>query len=302
MISEISVVLRRLVALLTATAGIAQGTALYEETHGPAQFPQYAALTAVDSSFRDSAYLGDNAVVLVESHGDPGDALSCSYTLADIYVPDVHAIKTYYMDSPEDGLGGLAQISDMSSHVQAAFSVNGDFYGAYSGKTLVRNGVRLASFVNTYDLCVLYEDGSMRAIPHQELSDQHKLDAALENAWQVWSFGPVLLREDGSRIDDFSALVPDFIRQPHPRTCIGYYSPGHYCILTVAGYQENMPGVTLEELSRFFSELGCVQAYNLDGGSSTHVWFHGKEIGWPSKAEYLSDLIYIEDTSREAEK
>ena len=57
-----------------------------------------------------------------------------------------------------------------------------------------------------------------------------------------------------------------------------------------------LPGTTLEDLSRFFAELGCRQAFNLDGGESTHIWFQGKEIGWPARKNELSDLIYIEDT------
>ena len=291
MISEVTETLRRLAALLTATAGLAQGSLQY----GPAQFPEYAALTAEESVYTDTAYVGSNGIVTVETHSEGDSLLPCAYILADLYLPDVHELRTYYMDDPEDGLGDLAEIATMTRHVDAAFAVNGDFYGEYSGKTVVRNGVRVAEFVNTYDLCVLYEDGRMKAWPHQELGSSRALDRALEDAWQVWSFGPVLLRENGQAIDDFSAHVPEFINERHPRTCIGYYAPGHYCILYVAGYWDDMPGVTLEELSRFFSELGCLQAYNLDGGTSSHVWFRDREIGWPIRPELLSDLIYIQD-------
>lgn len=291
MITEVTDILRRLLALLAAIGGFAQGSAQY----GPAQFPQYAALTAAEAVYTDSAYVGPNAVITLEQHGQPDAALSSAYILADIYLPDVHMLRTYYMDSPDDGLGGLAEISDMSRHVGAAYAVNGDFYGEYSGKTVVRNGVRIAQFTNSYDLCVLYEDGSIETFPHSSLGSNAALERALENAWQVWSFGPALLRSDGTAIEDFSALVPEFINERHARTCIGYYAPGHYCILTVAGYFDGMPGVTLEELSRFFQERGCLRAYNLDGGTSTHIWFRDREIGWPVKPELLSDLIYIED-------
>jgi hypothetical protein len=91
----------------------------------------------------------------------------------------------------------------------------------------------------------------------------------------------------------------EYLTRVHPRTAIGYFGPGHYAIVSVFGYRDDLPGVTLEELSAYFAFLGCRQAYNLDGGGSTHLWFHGSERGWPSEACELSDFIYIEDRSRE---
>ena len=288
--------IRRLLAVLAATAGLSQGAAQFEMANGPAQFPYYAALTAETSSFQENAYVGNNALILLESHSSTDDALSSAYILADIYLPDVHQLKTYYSDDPEIGLGGVSHFGTMCRHVNAALAVNGDFYDMLSGKNVVRDGVMIAKFVNTYDLCALYEDGSMKTVSYRDIHSESELEEILDDAWQVWSFGPVLLNEDGSAIEDFSRLASEYLRQQHPRTCIGYYGPGHYCLLTVAGYRDSMPGVTLEELSRFFEELGCRQAFNLDGGESTHIWFRGKEIGWPASAGRISDLIYIEDT------
>ena len=288
--------IRRLLAVLAVTAGLSQGAAQYELTYGPAQFPYYAALTAETSAYQENAYVGDNAVVLLESHNSKDGALSSAYILADIYLPDVHRLKTYYADDPDNGLGGVSRFGTMCRHVNAALAVNGDFYDMLSGKNVVRNGVLVAEFVNTYDLCALYEDGSIRTVCYKDIHSKTELDEIMQDAWQVWSFGPVLLNEDGSAIGDFSGLASEYLLRPHPRTCIGYFEPGHYCLLTVAGYRDSMPGVTLEELSAFFAELGCKQAFNLDGGESTHIWFRGKEIGWPANTNELSDLIYIEDT------
>ena len=72
-----------------------------------------------------------------------------------------------------------------------------------------------------------------------------------------------------------------------------------YALANGVGFRDDSPGVTLEELSRFFASRGCRQAYNLDGGSSTHLWFHGDERGWPSEPAELADFIYVEDLSLE---
>jgi len=174
--------------------------------------------------------------------------------------------------------------------------VNGDFY-TKQGVTAIRNGTILNSCVSGYDLCVLYEDGSMRCFRGWELGTQDEVNEALRGAWQAWSFGPILLNEDGSAVTDFSDRTIEYLTRDHPRTAIGYYAPGHYCLLSVSGYQGGFPGVSLEELSAFFVSLGCRSAYNLDGGSSTHIWYHGREIGFPSQPVRLADLIYLEDLS-----
>ena len=301
MLKSVIQTLRRLLALLSLTGVLAQGGAAAPPEAveaAQAQYPAYAALLPDASRFDGDSYIGDNALVLLEQHSSTDGALSSAYTFADIYLPDVHALRAWYQDDPDDSLEGTADIRAAAAEVCAAFAVNGDFYTA-QGVTAVRNGRVLNSCVSTYDLCVLYEDGRMRTFRHEELPAQDFVNAALEGAWQVWAFGPVLLNDDGSAIEDFSVRTPEYFTRLHPRTAIGYFGPGHYCLVSVSGYRDDMPGVTLEELSGFFASLGCRQAFNLDGGHSTHIWYQGREIGHPSMERALSDLIYIRDTTQE---
>ena len=301
MFTSIIRTLKRLLALLTATGTLAQANVSIPGSNSPsvsesAQYPAYASLLPDASFFDGDHYLGDNALVLLERHSSRDGALSSAYILADIYVPDVHCLQTWYQDDPVDTLEGPADIQTAARAVHAAYAVNGDYY-TLQGVNCVRNGTVLNSCICNYDLCVLYEDGTLRTWHHDLLSSQAVVDKALTGAWQAWSFGPLLLSENGEAISDFTDRVPEYFTQLHPRTAIGYFGPGHYCIVTVSGYQNGIPGVSLEELSRFFADLGCLQAYNLDGGGSTHVWFHGRETGFPSQAGALADLIYIQDTS-----
>ena len=67
-----------------------------------------------------------------------------------------------------------------------------------------------------------------------------------QGAWQSWIFGPGLLDENGKAKTDF--LTWDYIKESHPRTAIGYYGPGHYCLLVVDGRQPDYSrGMFLEE-------------------------------------------------------
>ena len=47
-------------------------------------------------------------------------------------------------------------------------------------------------------------------------------------------------------------------------------------MVTVEGRKEGSTGVTLEELSAVMKKLGCYEAINLDGGSSTVMYINGK--------------------------
>ena len=294
MISFTMQVLRRLMALLAITGALTQGTSADHVAIWSSQFPWYAALTQAPHRFDNTIYLGDNGLILLSTFGEDDGLLPCPYIEAELYLPDVHALRTWYADDPASSRQGRSDISAASRAIGAAFAVNGDFYPE-QGVTAIRNGTILNSCVSGYDLCVLYEDGKLDTFRSDELYSQDLVNEALAGAWQAWSFGPALLEKDGSPIHDFSDRIIEYLTREHPRTAIGYYGPGHYLFLNVSGYLKETNGATLEDLSAYFAEKGCTRAYNLDGGSSAHLWFNGKERGHPSSAVALADLIYLED-------
>ena len=55
----------------------------------------------------------------------------------------------------------------------------------------------------------------------------------------------------------------------------------------------------LLELADLMKELGCVTAYNLDGGGSSTIWFNGKVLNQPTTfgdtiaEREVSDIVYI---------
>ena len=287
-------ILQRLMALLAVTGALTQGTVADNAAVWTSQFPWYAALTQAPHQFDNTIYLGDNGLVLLSVYGKDDGLLSCPYIEAELYLPDVHALRTWYADDPASPCQGRSDIASAGRAIGAAFAVNGDFYPE-QGVTAIRNGTILNSCVSGYDLCVLYEDGSLDTFRSGELSSQTLVNEALSGAWQAWSFGPALLEKDGSPINDFSDRIIEYLTREHPRTAIGYYGPGHYLLLNVSGYMKAAQGATLEELSAYFAAKGCTRAYNLDGGSSTHLWFNGRERGYPSRDVELADLIYLED-------
>jgi len=83
------------------------------------------------------------------------------------------------------------------------------------------------------------------------------------------SFGPVLI-SNGEPASLTSGV--------NPRTAIGQRSDGAVLMLVIDGRQVISLGATYNDLIEIFQEYGAVNACNLDGGSSTLMWFGGDYI------------------------
>ena len=85
-------------------------------------------------------------------------------------------------------------------------------------------------------------------------------------------------------------------RQRHPRTAIGRRADGKLVLVVVDGRQAQSVGMTMVELAGLMSELGCVEAMNLDGGDSTAMVVKNKVVNRPSDAtgeRAVSDALMV---------
>lgn len=81
------------------------------------------------------------------------------------------------------------------------------------------------------------------------------------------SFGPVLIANGEV------ALAENNVGGLNPRTAIGQRSDGAILMLVIDGRQVISIGATLRDLVDIFLEYGAINACNLDGGSSTMMWY-----------------------------
>ena len=84
------------------------------------------------------------------------------------------------------------------------------------------------------------------------------------------SFGPILIA-NGEICDGLDSGV-------NPRTAIGQRADGAMLLLVVDGRQASSLGATYGDLADVFDDYGAVNAYNLDGGSSTVMWHKDQYI------------------------
>ena len=235
----------------------------------------------------DSGAVDDNGNGKYVKYGS-----SVYYTLADIYISDITCFQTAFAKDIY-GVGYTETLDAMSERMRSVLSVNGDSYSNNRHKNngmIIRNGIVFRMKGSTEETCVLYRDGTMKIYSPDGFDPQ----AAIANgAWQTWVFGPSLLDENGNAKSDF--LTWNYITRSHPRTAIGYYEPGHYCLLVVDGRQSQLSrGMFLEEMSVLFANLGCKAAYNLDGGHCSFMNRGTSTISKPYKpSKEISDGIFI---------
>ena len=255
------------------------GSALSEDGGETAAEPEDAA--PISGKFAEK--YTDTVVVTENSYSSPDISITVTeetlgrttYYLADIYVRDITCFQAA-LAGDTYGSGFRDSIEDMAMLKNALVAVNGDYYGNTSEGVVIRNGVIYRANRTDCDVCVLYYDGTMRVMPGQSFSVE---EAVQNGAWQAWTFGPALLDTDGSVLTAFASTGR--IISANPRTAIGYYEPGHYCMVVVDGRGESA-GITLPALSQLFYDLGCTAAYNLDGGNSSIMVWKSEVINNPS--------------------
>ena len=242
----------------------------------------------------ENSYQSANVNVTVEKVEQPG----LVYYIADVYVSDLKYFGSAFANGEGTGNynSSLALIDVIADRVHAIAAIGGDHYYGRPEGIVVRNGT-LYRETRNQDVCVLYTDGRMETLTNDELDFEALKEAGL---WQVWSFGPGLLDDEGHALS-FADRQPNVlsVNPRNPRCAIGYYEPGHYCLVEIegrrAGAYVGSEGMTLSEMAVFFEELGCKSAYNLDGGRSAVMSWMDKRIS-VNYGRTISDIIFVTDT------
>lgn len=251
-----------------------------------------SASTSTALSYRDSKV----AISITKRHIVYGTDTSVMY-VADVRLNDTSCLYTAFAKN-EYGRNITQTVSTMAQDNHAVLAINGDFYGFRDDGIIVRNGV-LYRNRPTRDMLAIYKSGITSTF-HENMVDVTKMLAG--GLVDTFSFGPVLV-SNGHAASQYPKMTNDIdihFQNNNPRTGIGFYSPNHFVFVVVDGRSKHYSvGITLPEFAQQFVKLGCREAYNLDGGGSTTMYFNGKVINDPlgrggAYQRSVSDAICIE--------
>lgn len=245
------------------------------------------------------------APVITDTSYDDGDIyieLGYMRTLdTDVYIAEILLSDPAYLKTAlAEGAFGR-NLTDTTSNIAeqngAILAINGDYYGFRDSGYVMRNGYLYrsepAKDPEQEDL-VLYEDGSVGILRESEYTAEEIKESG---AVDIFSFGPGLVIDGEVTVSSGDEVKRAQVT--NPRTAFGLISPLHYLFVVSDGRTDESTGLSLLELADLMKELGCVTAYNLDGGGSSTIWFNGKVLNQPTTfgdtiaEREVSDIVYI---------
>ncbi|MCH5286941.1 MAG: phosphodiester glycosidase family protein [Christensenellaceae bacterium] len=255
-----------------------------------AVLPQKTVPPSREAVLTDTSYQDESLTITLSEHR----YLDSTVHLAEIVLTEPTRLQTA-LARDTFGRNITERVADTALRHGAILAVNGDYYGSQQTGYVLRNGVIYRDTVRSEDQedLVCWQDGSMSVVREGEVSAQSLLDAG---AWQVFSFGPALVR-DGEVAVGRHAEVGNAMAS-NPRTAIGMIGPSHYLVAVADGRTEESAGLSLYELASFLREQGAQLAYNLDGGGSSTMIFDSRVVNFPTTRGWyneraVSDIVYF---------
>ena len=217
--------------------------------------------------------------------------------VADVEVTDGTSILSAFANNTY-GRNITDTTSDMAEENNAVLAINGDYYGARQSGYVIRNGVVYRSQGSSGEDMVISKDGSLSFISEADTTTDSLMQ---KQAWQVLSFGPVLVENGEVAVSENDEV--GMAMASNPRTAIGTVAKNHYLFVVSDGRTSESAGLSLYELANFMKSLGATNVYNLDGGGSSTMVFQGEVVNNPTTNGHkiseraVSDILYIGKSS-----
>ena len=217
--------------------------------------------------------------------------------VADVEVTDGTSILSAFAKNTY-GRNITDTTSDMAEENNAVLAINGDYYGARQSGYVIRNGVVYRNQGSNGEDMVISKDGSLSFISESDTTTDSLLQ---KQAWQVLSFGPVLVENGQVAVSENDEV--GMAMASNPRTAIGTVAKNHYLFVVSDGRTSESAGLSLYELANFMKSLGATNVYNLDGGGSSTMVFQGEVVNNPTtngnkiSERAVSDILYIGKSS-----
>ena len=185
-------------------------------------------------------------------------------------------------------------VSSMAKKNNAVLAINGDYFSFHQNGIVVRGGKTWRNRPDgKRDILIIDENGDFTILPQCEKEDFAGYAGTVMHAF---CFGPGLV-VDGKALTSLEhADVGNAPAKATQRIALGQTGPLEYLIIATEGPEnKGSVGFTILQMAELCQEMGCINAYNLDGGSSSSVVLGGKKINALStgKIRPVGDCIYF---------
>ena len=264
---------------------------------------------AIEENFSEDSYQDSTISVTVETKRFED---RCDYWVADVVIKDISQMRTsaatgdFLSKGTYDGM-------ELCGILNAILGLNGDFVNGTEKRDfgyVIRQGVLYRNNLDTagrwdshlMDVLLVDEDGDFHIIRRAKAGDVTGMQIDGKRIVNSFCFGPALVI-DGQAIEDFDGADTWLnIAREYERQRIAFCQAGalHYKVICCSGPYTNpdlvkSTGLNLWDFTRLVAEEGVETAYNLDGGDSSLLYFHGERINVkPNQSvRKLQDVIYF---------
>lgn len=166
-------------------------------------------------------------------------------------------------------------VQDIAKKYNAVLAINGggfeDESGMGSGGTPIGIVISDSKIVygtesNKYEMIGFDKDNKLVV---GTMTGKDALNRGMRDAL---SFGPILI------VNGNVAKINGAGSGLNPRTAIGQRKDGKVLLLVIDGRQANSLGASYQDIVNIMLEYGAINAANLDGGSSSQMYYEGKYI------------------------
>lgn len=255
-----------------------------------------AGKTPIAANFTETGYRDDSIIVEMEQKRiDDSDVF-----IAYVKIATPSQLRTAIAGSKMSS-DNTNQTTRIMQNYNGIVALNGDYFAKTKAGYIVRMGETYRETTSkNMDLLLIDELGDFHILPKGH-DEQKKAVQAFKSQHEIvngFFFGPGLV------INGKVQEIPENYQfDPHkanPRAGIGQIAPLTYAMVVVNGRTEASTGVTLEQFAQIMADIGCQQAYNLDGGNSATLAFNGEVYNDKPQAERgVQDIIYFASATGE---
>jgi len=191
--------------------------------------------------------------------------------------------------------------SDIAKDHNAIAAINGGGFmdKSTSGSLWAGTGAYPTGFVFSNGKIVYQDVANTKSLEVMALDSQGKMiigshsinDLKEANVSEAITFGPPLV------VNGKAAFNGDGGQGITARTAIGQREDGAILLLVLDGRRINMPGATLHDVQKIMLDYNAYNATNLDGGSSSTMYYKGNVINNPCNPlgeRTIATALYVE--------
>ena len=237
----------------------------------------------------------------ISVHIEQGRMFDTNYLVATVKIANPSQIRTAFATT-FDGADTIPG-ENIARRVNAVLAINGDYYSAperldksyicRQGRVYrIQDTVYDWDFMWYLDVLIIDDNGDFHI---EQKATRDKLNNLPYTPVNGFTFGPALVIDGETQTNLKDMNFGGY--KPTQRMAIAQVGPLEYMCFSTESPENNDPdskGLTIEEFAQLVGSYDQVQvAYNLDGGNSNQMIFHGKKINSTWTNREIADIIYF---------